>query len=514
MFRLTAVVLAAILVGLLPALAEAGGPDDPPREARWDRADLYGEARVRFDFLSEFVGHERPWWLSSRFRVGTLLRPTDGLEIALELEAFNGQFAGPNTTLGTVGLDRPFRVSRTDLKQLQWVLPRKASLALVRPTGRFTVGLQTFEWGSGMLSNDGVGDPIFGDAMQGAVVARVGGNLAPWAARESAGAARGLVFVVAGDLVFRDDNAHLFHGDLAFQGLGAVLWKTTRSSLGLFATARYQRDREDPYHPADKRPWVFAVPVDLYGKVRLTPDESPAAFGLEGEVALISGSSTRAYGEESSNGSDIASFGALLRARFDHDVARLSVLMELGYASGDADIRDGVARTFHMNSDHEVGLLLFEHVLPLVQARSIDRAADPELSGTPSPGLRHGIPQGSVHNAVYLYPTFRWRPVATLDVRLGGLVAWSASDVVDVYESAIAGGYNQGFDGEQAESRLYGGEVLAGFRGTIPLPAGLGLELGVEGAVFVPGAVFDGLSDDGSRLSILGTVRARADFRW
>ncbi|HCP47503.1 MAG TPA: hypothetical protein DIU15_15790, partial [Deltaproteobacteria bacterium] len=479
-----------------------------------ERADVYGEARLRFDVLSEFVGHDRPWWLSSRIRVGALLRPTDSLEVALEIEGLNGQFAGPTTSLGTVGLEQPFRVSRTDRKQIEWVLPRKASLSIVRPTGRFAVGLQTFEWGSGMLSNDGVGDPLFGDARQGGVVARVGGTMTPWAPSESAGAARGLVFVVAGDLVFRDDNAHLLRGDLAFQGLGAALWKTPRSSLGLFATARYQRDRDDPYHPAEERPWVFAVPVDLYGSVRLTPTESPAALGLEGELAIISGRTTRAYGEETHDGGSILSFGALVRARIDHDAARIGARLELGYASGDRDPRDDVARTFTMNSDHEAGLLLFEHVLPLAQARAIDLAADPELSGTPSAGLRHAVPQGGVHNAAYLYPTFHWRPVAPLDLRIGGLLAWSDSGVVDVYESAKKGGYNTGFDGEVVDSRFYGGEVLAGFRGTLPLPQALSLQLGVEGAVFFPGSIFDGLGDEGDRLPALGTLRARADFRW
>ncbi|MBJ93917.1 MAG: hypothetical protein CMP23_05505 [Rickettsiales bacterium] len=514
MNRLLVPVLIAAALAWLPVSTSAAEPQNPTPTSGSERVKLYGEARLRFDALTEFGNHQRPWWLSSRLLIGTLLKPTDGLEIAIELEGLNGQFAGPTTPLGSVGLERPFRVSRSDIRQLEWFFPRRAALSILKPKGRFSIGLQTFEWGSGMLSNDGVGDPLFGDARQGGVVARVGGTLTPWAADKSAGAARGLIFVVAGDLVFRDDNAHLLRGDLAFQGLGAALLKTPKGSLGLFATARYQRDREDPYHPAEQRPWLFAVPVDLYGKLRLSPPNSPTSFHLESELAVIFGRTTRAYGEETYQGSSILSFGGLLRAHLQHEPAGINARLDLGYASGDADPRDAVSRTFSMNSDHEVGLLLFEHVLPLVQASAIDRAADPELSGTPSSGLRHGVPQGGVHNAAYLYPSLQWRPIPAIDLRFGGLLAWAPAAVIDVYESARKGGYNTGFDGQTADARFYGGEVLAAFRGTIPLRGSLSLQLGVEGAVFLPGSVFDGLHDDGGRLPQLGTLRARADLRW
>ncbi len=492
----------------VPSLAYA---DD----ARWERADLHGDARVRFDFVPDFgvdsaaTPHDRTWWLSSRLIVGADFEPRDGLELAFELEALNGQFAGPVTSVGSVGLDEPFRVARHDRKAMEWILPRKASVSLVRPTGRFSFGLQTFEWGTGMLSNDGVGDATFGDPRQGGVVARVGGTLTPWRPNEEAGAARGLIFVLAGDFVLRDDNAHAFRGDLAFQGVGAVLWKTGRSALGVFATARYQIDREDPYHPAEARPTAFAVPVDLFGRVRVTPDEAPVQLSVEGEFALVNGTTTRGYGEATYDGARIASHGGLLRAKLDVEPIGLTGQVEIGYASGDADPRDDVARTFTMNSDHEVGLLLFEHVLPLTQAGAADRAADPDLTGTPAAGLRHAVGQGGVHNAVYLYPTARWQPVGTLEVRAGALLAWAAAPPGDLYESARKGGYPTGWDTEPAEAGLYGVEALGAAAYTFELPADVGLTFGAEGGVLVPGAVLDGLD-----LGVLGTVRGRFDLTW
>ena len=73
-------------------------------------------------------------------------------------------------------------------------------------------------------------------------------------------------------------------------------------------------------------------------------------------------------------------------------------------------LRDATSRTFSMHSDHEVGLLLFEQVIPLLTARAADRGVDPALLARPTPGARNLVNQGQVSNAVYVFPTVRYRP--------------------------------------------------------------------------------------------------------
>lgn len=506
------IVLLLTLALATPALAGPRGADDPDREPRPGPVDVHGEARLRVDALRPFAldvlgtGADRSWWLSSRIRVGVDLKPTDDVTVAFELEALTGAFAGQWTSVGT-SIERPFRVSRSSVEELLHVLPRKLGVRVSKPTYSVTAGVQTFGWGSGMLSNAGDGDPIFGDAMQGGVVLRVGGAATPWRPDASRGLARGLVFFGAFDFVIRDDTAFLYRGDLASSGVGGVRLVGRRGEFGVLASARFQSDRVDPYHAAERRPSLFALPIDAYARWRFLPEDGPVHLTLEGEVAAVHGRTTRTYGEETVDGARIHSFGALARVRLDVDPVRLTTQLEVGYASGDADPRDGVARAFTMNSDHNVGLILFEQVLPLLTARAVDRVADPELSGTPAAGLRHGVAQGGVSNAVYVFPTVRIRPVHTLDVRLGWVLAVAPVQPVDLYATAANGGWSKGW----GSGRLYGNEIDAGLHWTLlaPSPVRVGVKLGVEGGVFLPGSAFDSLD-----LGVPATVRGHLAFTW
>jgi hypothetical protein len=156
-----------------------------------------------------------------------------------------------------------------------------------------------------------------------------------------------------------------------------------------------------------------------------------------------------------------------------------------------------------------VGLVLFEHVLPLVTARSIDRVNDPSLVAVSPSGLRHTVNQGAVSNATYVNPTVRWRPVGDLDLRIGWLWARTAADLVDVYETARVGGYNTTPGGATSGARSLGHELDASVRYPIPLPAAVGIDVGVDGGVHLPGAALDGVVDDP-----VWIARARLDLTW
>lgn len=505
----------------LRTIRGAHGADKPVRDRRAAGWDAWGELRGRVNGMSDpaldpaGTTSGRQVFLQSRLLAGADWKPTENVTVEMELEALNGQFAGQTTAVGTGYADDVFRVRRADYRDMRRILPRKLGVSVLFPkAGQLRVGAQMFSWGTGLLANDGAGDPDFGDANTGSTVARVGFFTQPWKNSPKANdPAKGLTIFAAGDVVLRDDNADLFLGDLAVAGILGLRFAHPWVDAGVFGVARWQRDREDVYNPRPERTTVTAFPVDLYAKVLLLPPGHTHRLVLEGEGVLLHGTTDRPYLDETlADGGRIQSFGALGRLRYDHDALRITAKLEAGFASGDNDPRDAVTRQFSFHSDYNVGMLLFEEILPLVTGRSVDRAADPDLVGVPSSGARYTVNQGTVTNAVYLNPVLRYRPLPLLDVRAGYLAAWSAGDFVDAFETGTNGGYNTTPGGIQGGDHFLGHELDLGVRYTFRLPGQTAFELGLEGAAFLPGAAFDGVGGD--RLGVQGLGRGRLAFQW
>ncbi len=182
--------------------------------------------------------------------------------------------------------------------------------------------------------------------------------------------------------------------------------------------------------------------------------------------------------------------------------------MEIGYASGDNDPQDEVSRQFTFHSGYSVGLVLFEQVLPLVSARAADRLMDPALVAVPPSGTRFTVAQGGVRNALYLNPVVRWRPVDAFEMVGGYLLAQSAADVVDVYQSATRGGFNTTVGGQQPGSRALGQEANLKVLAHVSLNR-LQARIGLEGGYFLPGDAFKGVIEDP-----VSTGRVTLDLDW
>lgn len=519
---LPAAILAPIVEPPRPVPVPLGphGADAPSRVRRDPTWDTWGELRGRVvggtDPVLDDLGTRsgRHVWATSRLIAGADWKQGEHARIELEIEALNGLFAGGKTPVGTTLGDDTLKVRRADYRDMRVILPRKLNFAYADKWGAVRVGAQTFTWGTGMLANDGAGDPDFGDPNTGSVVARGAVVLTPWRASEKkVGAARGLVFFAAGDLVLRDDNASLFEGDLAAAGVAGLRLTGPRLELGALFVGRWQRDRLDPNDPRAERATTIAFPFDVFGRVVLTPAEANDRVLIEGELASVHGHTDRSYLDATAeDGARVASLGALLRLRYDNDRARVSAKLEAGFASGDNDSRDDVVRTFSFHTDANVGMLLFDELLPLISARSVDRAADPGLVNTPPPGARYTVNQGAVSNAVYLNPVLRYRPLPDLDLRFGWLTAWSAGDFADAYQTGVSGGYNVTPGGVSGGSHALGHEVDLGLRYTVHIPGATALTFGAEGATFLPGVAFEGMGGD--RLATQWLGRGRASFTW
>ena len=490
----------------------AHGADAAPRPPRDDTWDVWGEARGRVNHMAAFgldnlgTGHGVAQFGQTRLLAGARWMMTDKVKVDVELEALSAQVGGDTTALGLTYTDRPFAVARDGSQDLARLVPRKAMLAYTGALGQVALGAQTFSWGTGILANDGSGDNAFGDSWLGNAVARLSLATKPLAKASTLPLLQNLAVFVAGDWVIRDDNATLFDGDQATTLLVGARTEHEGTSAGLLLFYRDQTDRDDLRRPTADPSYARIVGLDVYGKTRIALSDS-TVLALEAELVHLRGRTTRPWSDATwTAGADVAAWAAIGRIRFDHDTLRLSAQLESGFASGDNDPRDATARAFAMHSDHNVGLVLFDHVLPLMAARSVDRVADPRLMAVAPPSGRFAITQGGVHNAIYAFPTLRWRPIAPLQLRLGYVLAAAASPVMDPYQTGLHGGYPTNAGAKVQQAGLYGHEVDAKITWDIDLPAKSVLRLGGEGGVLVPGEALAGVPALGSPWLARGLV--------
>ena len=388
-------------------------------------------------------------WLRSRIRAGYSIKPHKNWLIQSQLEIANARIAGDFSSLGIEVHPDLFRVQRSDRSDLLYVLPRDLSIRYSNETWGWNIGIQSFTWGLGILSNDGNQETRFGMTYQGNTYARASLFSLPTAQN------KGLMLFTAADLILRDDNAFIYEGDTAVQAIvGAqLIQKNLRG--GILAGARFQQDPEDPNRPVAQAT-SFAVPIDAYVQYSLTP-----SIRLEGEGVYVWGKTDRIY-SESTRGetSTIGYYGGIARASYLGQsllTGSLDSILELGYASGDGHPTDSDARGFSFHSDYNVGLLLYDTVLPQLHARSMERIVDPELTHIPPSGLRYGVPQGGIHNSMYLQLCSTWKKENFL-MRLGWLHAYSATPLQDAYHTGISGGYANNFEGTNATESALGNE--------------------------------------------------------
>lgn len=404
--------------------------------------------------------------------------------------------------------------SRDPMDDYDWydVHPRELYVEFRSPIGVFRVGQQTSHWGQGILANDGDHPQMFGDTLRGALVERL------LYATRPLGADHPLMIVVAGDVVFEDNTGDLMgnspeqpEGDLAGQAVAAIAWREDWAEIGIYGVYRHQqRELMSGVNPYDETLDVGVI--DLAGQIRgRVPGMNAYAYAA-GEAALVFGRTNYVRStyvnqlEPTSEVDDenILSFGASTTFGLVHVTKNaketwgdLVAEIEWGYATGDADPFDGESRRFTFDTNHNVGLVLFDHVMQWKTARSATIAQDDRIVARPNPGLQFLPSNGGVFGATYLNPRVVFRPVRMLDVKLGLLWAHSTSDFVDPYQVGALGDYKN-FDGGDPTQRDLGVEIDAGVDARIPLERTVTLELGAEGGVLFAGHAFD--DETGRRL--------------
>ncbi len=449
-------------------------PLEPPIGAPPGTADTLGQ--------NAYVYH----W----FRLRPVFQYEDRLAVVGEIDVPRGLALGETTELTTAARDSFAERRFYDIH------PRQLYLAYRTPIGLIRIGQQTSHWGMGLLANDGDHPTLFGDYRRGSLTERL------LFATRPMGEGTPLVLAFAGDVIFEDPNARLLDGDRAFQGIAAVRWETPAFHVGVYGVVRHQeRDREsvDARTPFTEALTVgvvdvaagFNVPVPGYDAFLTGALE--AAF-IAGDTTMVRNIDLTAAGETE----DVVAFGGAARlgvvtvATTDDGrrYGNLALAVEYGYASGDADPYDGVTRRFTFDQNHNVGLVLFDHVLAWKTARAATIAQDPSIVNRPAPGLSFLPSEGGVFGARYLNPTVVVRPEPWIDLKAGVVIAHTTADFVDPYHAGALGNLAN-YDGGDEKALDLGLELDAGFDFRVPVTERFVINAGAEGGVLFPGGAFD-----------------------
>ena len=429
-------------------------------------------------------------YLYQWFRVTPRVQFGDWLEVVGQMDVPRGMSVG-DVTHGVGAADVPL-----DERMPFGVEPRWLYAEAHTPIGNLKAGQQGSHWGMGLVANDGDHASLFGDYRRGDLSERV------LFATKPLGKESPFAVAVAGDLVFRDDQAKLVDGDHAYQGVLVLQYEKDAHQAGLYGVRRHQtRDRATregvPY--ADG---LDVTVIDVAGKTAYPL----AGFGGyvfgQFEAAYIRGDTTllRSIDQlQSGEKEQIRSWGGaaqvgVVREKGEGD-ARFGSLMaalEWGWATGDADPNDGTSKRFTFDRNHNVGLVMFQ-ALGWKTARAAVIAQDPSLSARAAHGLELLPSNGGVFGATYVNPTVIVRPMKSLDLKAGIVLARTTADVVDPYRLNSFGRIAN-WDGGDAKRHDLGVEIDLGTEWRAALDYGLTLQLGAQGGYLIPGHAFDDAS--------------------
>lgn len=248
--------------------------------------------------------------------------------------------------------------------------------------GRFSAGRMPMQWGAGILWNDGNNpESEYGDT----------------ADRFQFTTKVGPVFVMAAyDVQY---EGFLGAADDMQAASVAVGYRTETVGVGLLNNYRFRPEAPDNYQ---------AYTGDLWGFAEMGP------FRAEVEAVGVIGGGNFDTG---ANDVEVLAFGAM--AKFDYRAEKLSFGGEFGVATGDDDTSDSSLKTFSFDRDHNVGLLMFEEVMPTLETAVQNDSND----GRTYDAARSG---NSISNAIYFRPAVRYKFLPNLEVEGAWLVAGRA----------------------------------------------------------------------------------------
>ena len=348
-------------------------------------------------------------------------------------------------------------------------------------------GITTSHWGMGLVANNGAQywtpgsarftDPRGGDrVLRGSIATGPYGEWGFLAAFNYDQVIDDDALLTATEL--NPDNPELATGDTAQQFSGAlVLGYKKPWGAGVYVARRSQIDANG----GETKVWVLDATARTEQAI-----EGVGTFKAETELAFITGTTSIA-GSPAYPEHDVAQFAAAGRIALDR--GNYGGVLDAVYASGDQNIDDGNQNGFRIDSNFDMGMLLFRQVLSAHTGRGVATASDPELVGYPSAGIERFATRGSITNTIAFFPRAYWQPLAGLEVYGGPLIAFNATSNIDPLNSRLAGGSARNALNAKPGAYL-GTELDVGIRYRT-LMFGTELTAGAEFGILQPGAALD-----------------------
>ena len=412
--------------------------------------------------------------------------------VKVEMDVVGGQLFGDHEDFSR----EHRRLDRRDADRgvgFDGLMLREAYAQVVTPVGLLKLGQMTSRYGLGILANSGADDDSrFGVRRYGDVVDRVLLALkpfAPFTGRNTWGDY--LTLVLAGDLVYRDENAVWADGDRAYMGNAGLFFRHPAFANGLVFTYRTQEDDDGDELEA------FVLNVNGSNRFTLAGSEEAGdllALILGYEVVGLMGHTDRFQQLGSPEGLELQSLGGVGRLGLEVASLGLEAELEVGYASGDGDPYDDESHAFFFDPDYNVGLIFFDEMLPLITARSVEISGDPANMETAPKGLDLIPSQERVTNALYYFPQVRYSlsPASPflekVGVLVGALFLTTPTDFAHSYYTFENGGVAANHQGRPTDSSYLGTELLAGVRvKSWPWTDHLGFSFHLDQSYFLPG---------------------------
>lgn len=486
------------------------------------RLDIHGELQIRYENLSalkvtppindrtrEFIDQRN--YALTWLRLGGQLTFSDKAKIVIQADLL------PRWILGDVAQGVSAAGDHARDEHIPAIVRlRYAYLDWTTPIGLLRVGQVGNNWGMGILANNGDRPLIFGDYRFGSIVERIAFATRP-GGRDSP-----FVIALAGDAVLQDATAKWSLGDRAYQAVLSMFYEKGQTQLGFFGVRRWHNTREEVADQGRGKLYVWVG--DIAGKHTVKVAEDVFAYGAF-EVAHINGKTNAIRSTPEFNEQDVRSWGgsamigvvkrgqSAARDGAPDTYGQLVAQLEGGYASGDANPYDGVVKRFTFDPNHQIGLLIFPYVMHFQTARAATNAASENLIARPLPGSRLLVSNGGVFGATYINPVVVFRPVPTLDLKAGAVVAVSSSDVVDPYRTTVsATGGDQNYNGGSPKNRDLGLELDGGFEWRYRIPGAITLQIGAQAGVFFPGRAFDDAKGNRARTQSIVQGRFGVQF--
>ncbi len=438
---------ALMLLGLARAeTLEEIAETDVTMQERDGRFDHHGELRVIGTLPPDFVVDSegstvgQGFVLETRARLGADL-DLGGSTLFAEGDVLDAQALGDTWDLGSI--DERHRDQKGYLDADAYRLRELYVSGLIKVV-KVDVGLQTSHWGLGMVANDGGHDPGFGrNDLEDRVLRLKAATMLP---------DRDLAFVLAADRVVSDDIARWADGQAAYQGIAAVLSGDPGGThAGLYGVYRRQLE-------LDRRRVTEAVVLDATGA--WVSEVAGLDLRVAGEVALITGTTSRALSYQERSALDLRSMGATGLAElsgFAED--RGALALRAGYASGDADSADGQSSDFAFDRNFDVGMVLFDELGGALEASTYRLISDPHHTGHTPDGAEATVTEGSFKKATFVQPVLTARVHEQAELKLGYLMAWSTAPISEPFESHRAGGVPVNHLGEATSGYRIGSEL-------------------------------------------------------